>query len=47
MKKLGLIVWNGLIHLQKIFMLVAGSIITVLVFVEVVLRYVLGFLNQM
>jgi len=42
MKKLGLIIWNGLIHLQKIFMLVAGSIITVLVFVEVVLRYVLG-----
>jgi len=42
MKKLGLIVWNVLIHLQKIFMLVAGSIITVLVFVEVVLRYVFG-----
>jgi len=42
MKKPGLIVWNGLIHLQKIFMLVAGSIITVLVFIEVVLRYVLG-----
>ena len=42
MKKLGLIVWNGLIHLQKIFMLIAGSIITILVFVEVVLRYVLG-----
>jgi len=42
MKKLGLIVWNGLIDLQKIFMLVAGSIITLLVFVEVVLRYVLG-----
>jgi len=42
MKKLGLIVWNGLIHLQKIFMLIAGSIITILVFIEVVLRYVLG-----
>ena len=42
MKKLGLIIWNGLIYLQKIFMLVAGSIITLLVFIEVVLRYVLG-----
>ena len=42
MKKLGLTIWNGLINLQKIFMLVAGSIITLLVFVEVVLRYVLG-----
>jgi len=42
MKKLGLIVWNGIIDLQKIFMLVAGSIITLLVFVEVILRYVLG-----
>jgi len=42
MKKLGLIIWNGLIYLQKIFMLVAGSIITALVFIEVVLRYVLG-----
>ena len=42
MKKLGLMVWNGLIHLQKLFMLIAGSIITVLVFIEVVLRYVLG-----
>jgi len=42
MKKPGLIVWKGLIDLQKIFMLVAGSIITLLVFIEVVLRYVLG-----
>jgi len=42
MKKLGLIVWKGLIHLQRMFMVIAGSIITLLVFVEVVLRYVLG-----
>jgi len=42
MKKLGLIVWKGLIYLQRMFMVVAGSIITLLVFIEVVLRYVLG-----
>jgi TRAP-type C4-dicarboxylate transport system permease small subunit len=42
MKKMGLIIWKGLIYLQRMFMVVAGSIITLLVFIEVVLRYVLG-----
>jgi TRAP-type C4-dicarboxylate transport system permease small subunit len=35
-------IWNGLIHLQKIFMVIAGVVITILVFIEVLLRYVLG-----
>lgn len=42
MKRIGLKIWNGLIHLQKIFMVVAGCMITVLVFVEVLLRYIFG-----
>jgi len=42
MKRTGLKIWNGLIHLQKIFMVVAGCAITVLVFVEVLLRYIFG-----
>jgi TRAP-type C4-dicarboxylate transport system permease small subunit len=42
MRKIGLIVWNGLLNGQKLFMIVAGSIVTVLVFVEVMLRYVFG-----
>jgi TRAP-type C4-dicarboxylate transport system permease small subunit len=42
MKKIGLIVWNGLLYLQKWFMIVAGYFVTVLVFIEVLLRYVFG-----
>jgi TRAP-type C4-dicarboxylate transport system permease small subunit len=42
MKKVALIFWNGLLFLQKAFMIVAGSLVTVLVFVEVMLRYVFG-----
>ena len=34
--------WKGLIQLQRIFMLIAGCIITLLVFIEVMLRYVMG-----
>lgn len=34
--------WKGLVQFQRIFMLVAGCIITVLVFIEVMLRYVMG-----
>ena len=42
MKKVALIFWNGLLFLQKAFMIVAGCVVTVLVFVEVMLRYVFG-----
>jgi len=42
MERTWLKIWNGLIHLQKIFMVVAGCVITVLVFVEVLLRYIFG-----
>jgi len=42
MKKIGLKIWNGLIHLQRLFMVIAGVVITILVFIEVLLRYVLG-----
>ncbi len=42
MKRIGLAIWNGLLCLQKWFMIVAGCTVTVLVFVEVMLRYVFG-----
>ncbi|MBW1690800.1 MAG: TRAP transporter small permease [Deltaproteobacteria bacterium] len=42
MKDLGLAIWKGLLFFQKWFMIVAGFIVTVLVFVEVLLRYVFG-----
>jgi len=42
MERTWLKIWNGLIHFQKLFMVVAGCLITVLVFVEVLLRYVFG-----
>lgn len=42
MKRIGLKIWNGLIHLQRWFMIVGGCFVTVLVFVEVLLRYVFG-----
>jgi len=35
-------IWHGLVYLQRIFMLFAGCIITLLVFIEVMLRYVMG-----
>ncbi|MBN2396010.1 MAG: TRAP transporter small permease [Candidatus Atribacteria bacterium] len=34
--------WYGLVNFQRMFMLISGCIITVLIFVEVMLRYVLG-----
>jgi TRAP-type C4-dicarboxylate transport system permease small subunit len=42
MKTIGLKIWKGLVYLQKCFMIVAGCFVTVLVFVEVLLRYVFG-----
>ena len=42
MRRIGLIVWNGLLYGQKLLMIAAGCIVTVLVFVEVMLRYVFG-----
>jgi TRAP-type C4-dicarboxylate transport system permease small subunit len=42
MKRIGLKIWKGLLYLQKGFMIVAGCFVTVLVFIEVLLRYVFG-----
>lgn len=42
MKKIALTIWNGLLNFQKGFMIVAGYLATVLVFIEVLLRYVFG-----
>ncbi len=40
MKRIGLKIWNGLLYFQKWFMYAAGCFVIVLVFVEVLLRYV-------
>lgn len=40
MGKIGLKIWKGLVHLQAWFLLIAGMFVTVLVFIEVMLRYV-------
>ena len=42
MKTVGTIVWKGLLYFQRAFMIVAGCAVAVLVFVEVMLRYVFG-----
>jgi TRAP-type transport system small permease protein len=42
MKRLGLAIWNSLLRLQKWFMIVAGSAVVLLVFIQVLLRYVFG-----
>ena len=42
MKKIGHILWFGLIYLQKTIMIAGGLIVAILIFVEVFLRYVLG-----
>ena len=42
MKKIGLIVWNGLLSVQKGFIIIAGCVVAVLIFIEVMLRYVFG-----
>ncbi len=40
MKKVGLMIWNGVVFLQKWFIIFAACMVTLLVFVEVMLRYV-------
>ena len=40
MKKLFLFLWHGAVHLQRWFLIVGGCLITILVFIEVLLRYV-------
>ena len=40
MKRFLLLFWNALIYLQRWFLIIAGCVITVLVFTEVMLRYV-------
>ncbi len=40
MKKFFLFIWNALVYLQRWFLIIAGCLITVLVFIEVMLRYV-------
>jgi TRAP-type C4-dicarboxylate transport system permease small subunit len=40
MKKFVLFIWNALVYLQRWFLIIAGCLITVLVFIEVMLRYV-------
>jgi TRAP-type C4-dicarboxylate transport system permease small subunit len=42
MKKIGLMVWNGLLYFQKGFIIIAGCVVVVLIFIEVMLRYVFG-----
>ena len=40
MKKFFLFIWHGVVRLQRWFIITAGCVITVLVFIEVMLRYV-------
>ncbi len=40
MKKFFLFIWHGVVRLQRWFLITAGCVITVLVFIEVMLRYV-------
>ena len=42
MKKIGLFVWNGLLFVQRGFIIIAGCVVAVLIFIEVMLRYVFG-----
>lgn len=42
MKRVGLKIWNSLVTLQRWFLIIAGIFVSVLVFVEVMLRYVFG-----
>ena len=42
MKKIGLFVWNGLLIVQRGFIIIAGCVVAVLIFIEVMLRYVFG-----
>ena len=40
MRKIFLFIWDGLVSLQRWFLIIAGCFITLLVFVQVMLRYV-------
>jgi TRAP-type C4-dicarboxylate transport system permease small subunit len=40
MKRIILFFWNGLVSLQRWFLIIGGCLITILVFIEVLLRYV-------
>ncbi|MBW1776521.1 MAG: TRAP transporter small permease [Deltaproteobacteria bacterium] len=40
--KIGLMIWKGLLSFQKGFIIIAGCVVAVLIFVEVMLRYVFG-----
>lgn len=42
MKKLTLFLWKTLLFIQKFIMVVGGSVVGILIFTEVFLRYVLG-----
>lgn len=42
MKKIGLFAWNGLLFVQRGFIIIAGCVVAVLIFIEVMLRYVFG-----
>lgn len=42
MKKFGRMIWNGLLIFQRGFIIIAGCVVAVLIFVEVMLRYVFG-----
>ena len=42
MRKIALIIWKLPLFLQKLIMIVGGSVVGILIFVEVFLRYVLG-----
>jgi TRAP-type C4-dicarboxylate transport system permease small subunit len=42
MVQFGRLLWKGLVIAQKWFMIIAGTIVAVLVLVEVILRYVFG-----
>ena len=42
MKTLGVKIWKGLLSIQRGFIIIAGCVVIVLIFVEVMLRYVFG-----
>ena len=42
MKKIGVMIWKGLLIFQRGFIIIAGCVVAVLIFVEVMLRYVFG-----
>jgi len=42
MKSIGIRIWKGLIYFQRAVMIIAGCAVAVLIFIEVMLRYVFG-----